>query len=141
MSSRRSNFLVSGAIAGAVIVAGELVLNGWLLLPEWTRSLESLNLSAPQPSLILAGFLKLFLLGYVLVWLYDVFAQKHGDGTRAVLLSGGLIAGLIWVWVMLGMLIAGYVTWTIAWVTMLWGIVELPLAVALAARFRRTRAG
>lgn len=84
---------------------------------------------------MLAGFLKLFVLGYVLVWLYNAFAPRYGKGATSALLSGGLVAGLVWVWVMLGMLMTGYVTWTIAWVTMIWGIVELPLAALLAAYY------
>jgi hypothetical protein len=36
---------------------------------------------------------------------------------------------------MLGMLMAEYVTWRIAWVTMIWGMVELPFATLLAAHY------
>jgi hypothetical protein len=135
VSSSRRDFVIAGAIAGAVIVLGEAVLNGWILLSEWNAVVDRLGLPAPRAPLVLAGFLKLFVLGYVLVWLYNAFVPRYGKGATSALLSGGLVAGLVWVWVMLGMLMTGYVTWTIAWVTMIWGIVELPLAALLAAYY------
>jgi hypothetical protein len=138
MSSPRLNFLYAGALAGLVIVAGEALLNGWILLEAWSQSLTRLDLPAPSPVLVLAGFVKLFLLGYVVVWLYDTFAVRHGAGMGAALRSAAVVAGLVWVWVMLGLLMSGYVSWKIAWITMAWGIVELPLAAILAARVRRT---
>jgi hypothetical protein len=138
MSSSRLNFLYAGALAGLVIVGGEALLNGWILLEAWSQSLTRLELPEPSPVLVLAGFAKLFLLGFVVVWLYDAFAVRHGEGIGAALRSAAVVAGLVWVWVMLGLLMAGYVSWKIAWVTMLWGIVELPLAAMLAARVRRT---
>lgn len=137
LTSPMTNFLVAGTIAGTAVVAGEVVLNGWLLLPEWQQSLERLSLPEPPPATVLAGFIKLFALGFVLVWLYDTLSLRYGVGTKAALLSGALVAGLVWIWVMLGMLLAGYVTWTIAWVTMVWGAVELPLAALLGARWRQ----
>jgi hypothetical protein len=119
-----------------VIVVGEGLLNGWILMEEWSRAIARLSLPAPTPILVLAGFAKLFVLGFVVVWLYDLFAMRHGEGWAAAVRSGAVVAGLVWVWVMLGMLMAGYVTWKIAWVTMIWGVVEIPAAAVLAARFR-----
>lgn len=136
MSSPRKNFLVAGSIAGVVIVVGEALLNGWVLLEDWTETIARLALPEPTLVLVLAGFVKLFVLGYVVVWLYDVFAMRHGEGLAAALRSGAVVAGLVWVWVMLGMLMSGYVTWKIAWITMVWGVVEIPAAAILAARFR-----
>jgi hypothetical protein len=138
MSSQRLNFLYAGALAGLVIVAGEALLNGWILLEAWSQSLTRLDLPQSSPVLVLAGFAKLFLLGYAVVWLYDVFSVRDGDGIGAALRSAAVVAGLVWVWVMLGLFMSGYVSWKIAWITMVWGIVELPLAAVLAARVRRT---
>lgn len=141
MSSPRLNFVLAGSIAGVVIVVGEALLNGWILIDDWNETIASLALSEPSLVLVLAGFAKLFVLGYVVVWLYDVFATRHGEGLAAAIRSGAVVAGLVWIWVMLGMLMAGYVTWKIAWITMVWGVVEIPAAAMLAARFRRvTRA-
>lgn len=106
------------------------------MIEEWTETIARLGLSEPSLVLVLAGFVKLFVLGYVVVWLYDVFALRHGEGLAAAIRSAAVVAGLVWVWAMLGMLMARYVTWKIAWVTMAWGIVEIPVAAILAARFR-----
>ena len=135
MSPAIGKILVAGALGGLVIVVGEVVLNGWLLWPEWRNVREHLNLGNPNAALAAAGSLKLFLLGYVLVWLYLAFTPKFGSGHLTAVIAGLLVALLIWVWVMIGLLMAGYVTWTIAWLTMVWGLVELPTAAVVSAWF------
>ena len=124
--------LIAGTLAGLVIVVGEAILNAWLLASQWELANAALGLRAPTPFVAAAALGKLFLLGFVLVWLYLALREKYGRGVRTGAVSGLVIALLLWVWAMSGLLMAGYVTGTIALVTMVWGLIELPLAAVVA---------
>lgn len=123
--------LAAATTVGSLIVAGEALLNGALLADEWVRANAALGLTRPSLSISILALLKLFILGFFVVWLYLAIRPKFGPGPRTAAIAGAYVAVLIWIWVLLGLFMAGYVTVTIAWVTALWGLVEVPLASVL----------
>lgn len=127
--------ILAGSLAGLVIVVGETLLNAWLLAAQWELANDALGLQAPTPLVAAAALGKLFLLGFVLVWLYQVFRESYGRGLGTGALVGLFVALLLWVWTMSGLLMAGHVNGTIAVTTMFWGLIELPLAAVLAVLF------
>jgi hypothetical protein len=123
--------LKAGSVTGLVIIIGEGMLNGMLLKTEWALVNEQLNLSEPSDLILGLVMLKLFILGYVVVWLYDAISYKYGQGLKTALFAGAVIGLTIWGWVLAGMWMAGYVNNTIAVITFFWGMIELPLAAAV----------
>lgn len=122
------SLLVGGVVAGLIIIAGEAVLNLGILADEWVDLF--LRFALPQPTAFVAtqGALKLLLLGIFSVWLAAAFKLAFPYPNRAGIVSGLCVWLLVWAWVQWGMLLAGYVTTSIAVTTVAWGFVELPLA-------------
>jgi len=126
--------LLSGSVAGLIIAIGEGVLNAVLLKSNWEVANAQLNLATPADWIVSLAMVKLFVLGFVLMWLYEVFTHKYGAGLKSALIAGFTIGLLIWGWVLAGMWLAGYINNTIAITTFIWGVIELPLAAIAGAR-------
>ncbi|OAH98968.1 hypothetical protein A1353_21580 [Methylomonas methanica] len=118
-----------GIVAGLLIVAGEAVLNLLLLADEWAKLFSQLALPQPTVAIAAQGVLKLILLGFFSVWLAITFKPAHVSPRHAGIVTGLIVWFLVWAWVQWGMLLAGYVSPTIAVTTVVWGFIELPLAV------------
>lgn len=129
-SIRALPLLAAGLLAGLVIVLGEAVLNVGLLAGDWDALMTQLGLPRPGPATVAQGLTKLMILGVFSVWLALALARGGSNRQRAAVLAGLVVWFLVWFWVQWGLLLAGYVTPTIAAATVAWGLVELPLAVA-----------
>lgn len=125
---------IGGLVAGLIIVAGEAVLNLALLAPDWAELFARFGLPEPTAAVAAQGLLKLLLLGVFSVWLAATFRRAFGSADRAAIAAGLVVWFLVWAWVQWGMLLAGYVTATIAVATVAWGLVQLPLAVWIGMR-------
>jgi hypothetical protein len=123
---RISALIVGGVIAGLIIILGELPLNFWLLADDWSEIAVRLSLPQPDSAVAVQGVIKLLLLGVFAVWLTQRL-QTVGR-LSASLVAGGIVWFLVWAWVQWGMLLAGYVTPRIALLTVIWGMIEIPLA-------------
>jgi len=121
--------VIGGIVAGLAIIAGEAILNLAILAKDWAELFSRLALPEPTPIVAAQGVLKLLLLGVFSVWLANAIRHVFPAPRRAGIASGLCIWFLVWAWVQWGMLLAGYVTATIAAITTAWGLVELPLAV------------
>ncbi len=126
--------LLSGIVAGITIVIGEGILNGALLKEQWDLVNSQLSLQPPSDLIVTLALAKLFILGFVLMWLYELFIYKYGAGFKSAVASGLTIAFLIWGWVLAGMLMAGYINTQIGIITFFWGLIELPLAAVLGSK-------
>lgn len=126
-------FWGAGCITGMTLVIGEGILNGLILKEQWALMNASLGLVEPASWVLMLAVAKLFLLGFVAIWLYDIFTYKFGYGAKTACITGLFMGLLIWGWVLLGLLLAGYINLAIALPTFVWGLVELPLAVYLGA--------
>lgn len=126
--------LTGGVVAGLVIITGEAVLNLWLLAAEWEVLFARFDLPPPSVAVAMQGLAKLLLLGVFSVWLTAMLRPAFATHARAAIAAGLVVWFLVWAWVQWGMLLAGYVTPSVAMTTVAWGLVELPLAVWLGAR-------
>lgn len=120
--------LWGGLLCGALIVAGEAVLNGVLLREDWQAAWLRCQLPAPDARVALQGLLKLLLLGIVTMWLAEALVPRFGSLRRAAWGAGGVVWALVWAWVQWGMWLAGYVSPRVAMFTTVWGLGELLLA-------------
>jgi len=131
---RAIQIAASGVVAGLLIVAGEAALNLLFLADEWARILAQFALPVPTVATVVQGVLKLILLGIFSVWLAVTFKPAHVSPGHAGIVAGLIIWFLVWAWVQWGMLLAGYISQTIATTTVAWGFIELPLAVWTGVR-------
>ncbi len=120
--------LKAGSLSGLVIVIGEGVLNGALLSSQWSQVNSALGLATPSNVVMGLAMVKLFILGFFIIWLYDALSHKYGHGVKTALLAGLVTGGIIWGWALFGLWLAGYINNTIALYTFFWGMIELPLA-------------
>ncbi len=118
-----------GVVAGMIMIAGEALLNLWLLADEWARLFSRLGLPQPTAAVAAQGVLKLLLLGILTVWLTTALKPVRMFPLPPAIAAGLVVWLLVWAWVQWGMLLAGYVSPTIAAATVAWGFIELPLAV------------
>lgn len=123
-----------GIVAGLIIIAGEAALNLLVLADDWAALFDRFALPRPTPAVAAQGMLKLLVLGVFSVWLAAVLKRSFPGSHRAGIAAGLCVWFLVWAWVQWGMLLAGYVTPTIAATTVLWGLIELPLATWLGTR-------
>lgn len=126
-------YIVSSCLSGMIIVLGESILNGIILVDEWYFMNEKLGLDEPAAYTLILAVLKLFLLGFIVMYLYELFAQRYGYSIRSGIYAGLFIGILIWAWALSGLLIAGYINLKIAIYTLPWGMVELASSGALGA--------
>jgi hypothetical protein len=121
--------LLGGVTAGLIIVVGEAVLNLLVLADDWANLFARFSLPQPTPLVAAQGLLKLLLLGIFAVWLATKLRATFPKPGFAGVVSGLCVWFLVWAWVQWGMFLAGYVTAYIAVTTVVWGLVELPLAI------------
>ena len=138
-TSSTSRICIAGAITGLIIVLGEVVLNGLVLVDEWNTVNASLGLPLPSPLISTLVLLKLFALGFLIQWLYWAIQPRFGRGRKTALIAGGIVALIVWAWALSGLYMAGYVNPHIAWVTLVWGSIEVPMAAVLGVMFLERR--
>lgn len=134
MKKQFKPILISGVIAGLLLVLGEGILNTLFLKQEWHEMNLKLGLEEPSQAILVLVLIKLFVLGFFIMWLYDVMCHKYGRTNKAALVAGIFIGLLIWGWVLAGLLMAGYVNNYIAIITFTWGMVELPLITVISSK-------
>ena len=123
--------IVAGACAGFVLAAGEAILNGLLLGPEWDQVLFDLRLEIHS-----AGVFSLFgitlLLGVFLAWLTVVLRRRTGSSIRSVLEAATTVWLTVYLYTCLWLGILGIFPWRLMIFGIIWGLGETVLA-ALAA--------
>ena len=80
--------LLGGGVAGIVLNIGDYVINGMVLMDEWTAAIEALGLEPVSSSTIIMFVLLDLGLGIVAVWLYAAFRPRFGAGPRTALTAG-----------------------------------------------------
>lgn len=120
--------LLGGLLAGLVINISEFVLNGVILMDEYTAAMETYNLT--EASWAMVGYIvSAFILGFVVAWLYAAIRPRLGMGWKTgatagvVLWLGAIVVPSIWFNAMGMSYGAGLMVLSIVW-----GMVELALA-------------
>ena len=137
-----SRILLGGAVAGLIMNIGEAALHAGIIGEDSARLYTSFNLAAPDPVANVPALIGMtFLLGIAAVWLYAAIRPRYGAGPRTAVIAGlavWLFAHL-WSGVYLAHGYAGIFTARLAWLPVLWGLVEAPLAtLAGAALYKET---
>jgi hypothetical protein len=128
--------VVGGIIAGIVINIGEFVLNTMVVGEQWASGMEALGGSVADQSMAVWTFYSL-LQGLFCVWLYAAIRPRYGAGPKTAVCAG-LAA---WFGTCFFLTLA---VWNLAIfatpllvTTLIWALVELPLATVAGAWFYR----
>lgn len=134
MEIKLKPIFLSGIVAGFLLVLGEGILNAMFLRQEWHDLNQQLGLGEPSQIIVTLVLIKLLVLGFAIMWLYEVVSHKFGKSNKSALIAGFFIGLLIWGWVLAGLLMAGYVNNSIAIPTFFWGMVELPVITVISSK-------
>lgn len=131
---RTDRVLTGGIVAGFVILLGEYVLNGVILLREWERVRVELAVPATGlAELFLGGLLSVFY-GIVLVWLYAAMQPRFATVQRTTLMAALTFWTVAYVLFLLSLLNGGFVSLNIALASIGWGLIEVLLAAVLGVK-------
>jgi hypothetical protein len=128
--------LLGGLVAGTVMNASEAALHGGVLAAPAAAlfaryQVPDLTSAAPMVSLILMTYV----LGTAAVWLYAAIRPRFGPGAKTAIVAGLAVwvTAHLWSGVYLGMGFMGLVTPELAFLPVLWGLVEAPLGTLAGA--------
>jgi hypothetical protein len=133
----KSRVLLGGFAAGLVIVIGEYILNGIILVNEFSAQREKYGLGDPTAAELTVGAIITVLYGVILIWIYAVIRPRFGPGPRTALIAAATFWAIAYV-LFLGSLWANsIVSVKFAVVSILWGMVEAPIAALIGAGLYR----
>ena len=128
--------LLGGFVAGLVMNASEAALHGGVLGGDATELLKRFGLpETPQAWQLPALVAMTFVLGVASVWLYAAIRPRFGPGATTALAAGLAVWVIAHLWsgVYLGAGFAGLITPRLAWLPVVWGLVEAPLGTLAGA--------
>lgn len=125
--------LIGGLAAGVVLNIGEFILNEPVLGEEWAAAMSARNLPEPGGAEIFWYVFMTFVLGLALVYLYAAIRPRYGPGVRTAIYAGLIVWFLVWLWCFGSLGIGGMFPTNIVVITLIWGLVEVPLATVVGA--------
>lgn len=131
--------VLGGLLAGVVINVGEFILNMWLTADEWQRALESMG-AHQGPDAISYYVVGAFVMGLVGVCLYAAVRPRMGPGPMTAVWVGVVLWLLAWAWPTLSLPFWGPFSAKLVWVTLVWTVFEVPLAILAGAWIYREEA-
>ena len=124
--------LMGGLLAGLVINVGEFILNVPILGAQAEADLAALGIE--QANSDIAIFVAhAFVIGILAVWLYAAIRPRFGAGPGTALKAGVVVWALVWSTFLAMNSTMGIFSDSIQWITMAWGVVEMPLATVAGA--------
>jgi hypothetical protein len=128
--------VLGGLVAGLVMNIGEAALHGGVLGHDAEALAIKHQLAMPQGVGAIAPLVAMtFVLGTVSVWLYAAIRPRYGAGAKTALLAGLAVWVMAHLWsgIYLGVGLFGIVDVKLAYVPVVWGLVEAPLGTLAGA--------
>ena len=122
----------AGLLAGLVLVAGEAILNGLLLGPEWEQALYDRNLEI-EPAAGVAMIGTTLLLGVFLAWLTVILRQRTGSGVLSILEAALTVWLTVYLYTSVWLGLLNIFPWRLMILGSIWGLGETVLAALAAA--------
>jgi hypothetical protein len=124
--------LMGGLLTGLIINVGEFILNVPILGATYEAALADAGLQT-SPSEMVIWPLYAFAMGILAVWVYAAIRPRFGPGVRTA-----VYAGLVIWFAILGTFLAQGLTLpvvpsSILWISLVWGLVEIPVATVAGA--------
>ena len=124
---------LGGLLSGIVLNVGEFILNEPILGDDWAAAMAARNMPEPGGAEIFWYVFMTFVLGFALVYLYAAIRPRYGAGVRTAIYAGLIVWFLIWLWCFGSMGIGGMFPAKLIVITLVWGLVEVPLATVAGA--------
>ena len=121
-----------GLVAGLVITIGEAILNMPVLGGEWDQAMGALGIVQGTGAIVFY-IVGAFVIGIVGVCLYAAMRPRLGPGPATAVKVGLVIWLLGWAWPTLGLLFWNVFPAKLIWVSLVWGVVEVPVAMVAGA--------
>ena len=131
--------LLGGIVAGLIIIAGEFVLNGVILAESWAALRELHSISTPTEAQYIGGVLLTLSYGIVLLWIYAAIRPRFGPGPGTAIIAALTFWFIAYALFLMSVWANGFVTFYVAAVSILWGLIEAPIAALAGARIYRER--
>jgi hypothetical protein len=128
--------VVGGLLAGLVMNVSEAALHGGALGADAEALFKAYNVPlTPAPINLVSLILMTFVLGIAAVWLYAAIRPRFGPGPRTAICAGLAVwvFAHLWSGVYLGCGFPGLITPKLAWLPVVWGLVEAPLGTLAGA--------
>ena len=132
----RGRVILGGLLAGLVMNMGEAALHGGVLGNDAALLFKSHGIvDPPDPVYLVALIAVTFVIGIAAVWLYAAIRPRYGAGPKTAIIAGLAVWVLAHLWsgIYLGAGFAGLITPKLAFLPVLWGLVEAPLGALAGA--------
>ncbi|MEO1014916.1 MAG: hypothetical protein AAFX08_06970 [Pseudomonadota bacterium] len=133
--------LLGGVAAGLIIICGELVLNGVVLADQWAEFRERHLIDTPGTAQYAVGGVLTLSYGIVLTWIYAAMLPRFGPGRGTAIIAGLTFWVIAYALFLLSVWANGAAPLYVAVVSILWGLVEAPVAALAGAWLYREREG
>ncbi|MHA7871488.1 MAG: hypothetical protein ACX939_03970 [Hyphococcus sp.] len=132
-----TRLLIGGVVAGIIIIGGEVVLNGIVLADQWRALQEQHLIAAPSAFQYGAGAVITLLYGLTLMWIYAAIRPRFGPSFKTAIIAGLTFWFIAYALFLSSVWANGFVTAEVALVSILWGLVEAPIAALAGAAVYR----
>ena len=125
--------IVGGLVAGLVLNVSEFVLNMVVVAKDMADAMARFNLPMPGGRQIGVFVVLGFVLGIAMVWLYAAIRPRFGPGPKTAFIAGAAIWFLAYLYSGAGMAVMGFFEMKLMATTMIWGLVEVLVAINVGA--------
>jgi hypothetical protein len=125
--------VLGGLLAGVVIDASEILLNGVVLGEQMNAAMQRLNLPPVGAGAIGVFVVLGFALGIAAVWLYAAIRSRFGAGVQTALYAGCAVWFFAYLYPSIGMAVMGLFPAGLITLGVIWGLVELLVAAVAGA--------
>jgi hypothetical protein len=125
--------VLGGLAAGLLINIGDVALNEFILARDWEAAMQALNREVAGTNSFLSSVPASTVLGIVIVWIYAAIRPRFGPGVRTAVTSGVLVWFLSYVYTGLGWIELDILPKKLFLVSILFGLIELPVAALLGS--------
>ena len=125
--------ILGGLLAGIVIVVGELILNGVILGEQFIANRHKLGLEDPSTLELTIGAILTLLYGVILIWIYAAIRPRFGAGPKTAFIAAITFWAIAYVLFLFSLWANGLVPLDFAIISILWGLVEAPIAALVGA--------
>lgn len=131
--------LLGGVVAGLIIVVGEYILNGVVLGAQFIAQREKFGLDDPTAGELAVGAIISLLYGIVLIWIYAAIRPRFGPGPKTALIAALTLWAVAYLLFLATLWANSLVSSEFAIVSIIWGLIEAPIAALAGARLYREK--
>lgn len=125
--------ILGGLVAGLVVDIGESILNIPIMGSEFDAAMQALGVEPVGGPAIAVFFVLGFALGIAAVWLYAAIRPRFGPGPRTAAIAGLAVWFFASAYPGIGMMVMNIFPAKLFGVSLVWTLVEFPLATLAGA--------